>query len=82
MNFKIIETAAHKPDVLLYRDRDSDGKETIKILAIGVIDEAENMFAGETITLEDQESAINFIKDYSEFSANKWCDKNKITYSL
>jgi len=37
MNFKIIETSEKLPDVLLFRDRDENGKEIVNILAIGTL---------------------------------------------
>ena len=38
LQFRIIETSANYPDVLLHRDRDENGKETVQIKAIGIIE--------------------------------------------
>lgn len=80
MNFKIIETGHSIPDVLLYRDRDADGVEIVNILAIGTLENSDNMFASEQIKFESPDSAQRFIADYSVMSAAKWCEKEGITY--
>lgn len=80
MHFKIIETSTQLPDVLLHRDRDENGQEMVKILAVGKIGEDENMFAIEQIEFENVESAISFIRDYSKTSAEKWCQKQEVAY--
>lgn len=80
MHFKIVETSHEFPDVLLHRDRDDNGQEMVKILAVGKIDEDENMFAIENIDFEASDSAMSFIKDYSKTSAEKWCQKHGVYY--
>lgn len=82
-NFRIISTdysSPDVPDVLLYRDRNEDGLEMVNILAIGRIDNEDDMFAIESVTFEDYKSALNFINDFSVESAIKWCKKQKIYY--
>jgi hypothetical protein len=79
MNYKIIETDSKYPDVLLYRYRDENGIEMVKIMAIGIIDDAENMFAIEEIEFERVASCQQFINDYSLASAEIWCEVQKIT---
>lgn len=80
MNFKIIETEPRFPDILLHRDRDESGKEIVKILAIGTMENSDDMFAGEEITFESKESAQRFIVDFSSISAAKWCINQDIKY--
>lgn len=80
MNFKIIETDYLYPDILLYRNRDEEGNEMVNILTIGEIEGDTEMFAGETISFENHQSAKNFIRDFSKESANEWCKENKISY--
>lgn len=78
-HFKIIETAAQYPDVLIYRDRE-DETEIVKIMAIGIIDEVENLFADESILFESYETACIFIENFTEEAANAWCKKEEIKY--
>lgn len=73
MNYKIIETAPQFPDLLLYRGRDETGQEMVNILAIGHLEDSDDMFAGEKVIFENSESAKSFIRDYSVFTANKFC---------
>lgn len=80
MNFKIIETDCVCPDVLLYRDSDKQGKKMVNILAIGTTENDTEMFAGETVSFENYQSAKNFIRDFSKESTIKWCKENKILY--
>lgn len=80
MNFKIIETPATMPDVLLHRDIDDMGNITVEIKAIGEIDGNTDMFASEQIILPNAESAQRFIQDYSELSAGKFCQRHNISY--
>lgn len=79
-NFKIIETGSKFPNVLLYRDRNEDGQESVNILAIGIVDQTENMFACEEVVFENHISASNFIKDYSKNTAEKWCERMDVSY--
>lgn len=79
-HFKIIQTGGEHPDVLLFRDIDDDNNNCVKILAVGTIDGESNMFAEETIVVESWETAISFIGDFSVDSANKWCERQKISY--
>lgn len=78
MNYKIIETAAQYPDLLLYRDRDETGQEMVMILTIGHMENSDDMFAGEKILFETSDSAQSFIRDYSQFTANKFCQTQPI----
>lgn len=80
MDFKIINTESTYPDVLLYRYRKSNGKEIVRILAIGTIEEVENMFACEKVTFSNPDLAKNFISDFTVSSANEFCKRNKIYY--
>lgn len=79
-HFRIIETSSLFPDVLLHRDRNEDGEELVKITAVGIISEDENMFAIAEVICEDYETAVNFIKDFSQKSAEKWCEKQGVSY--
>lgn len=81
MHFKIIETGTNLPDVLLFRDVDDDGQESVKIMAVGVVDEYDDQIIVEKVEFTNRWSAISFIKDFSLPSANNWCEKNKIKYS-
>lgn len=80
MNFKIIETSVLMPDVLLYRDREESGKEEVKIMAIGIVGSDEDMFAIETVQFDTCEMAKRYINDFSQKSAELWCQKENITY--
>lgn len=82
MKFKIIETCSDYPNVLLYRDRDAEGIESVNILAVGAMEGSDNMFATEYISFGDSyNSAENFIRDYSLKSAEDFCINNGITYA-
>lgn len=81
MNFKIIETGAELPDVLLFLNRIQDSSnEFVVIKAVGSHDGTENIHMEELVEFEDSESARSFIKDYSVESATKWCNKMNIKY--
>jgi len=81
MNFKIIETGAMLPDVLLFLNRiQSSSNEFVVIKAVGTHDDIENIHMEESVEFEDSESARCFIKDYSLDSATKWCNKMNIKY--
>jgi hypothetical protein len=79
LQFRIIETAKKYPSVLLHRNRDEDGVETVEIKAIGIMDGQEDMFAEESITFSCYHSACRFIEDFSKESAEQWCEKESIT---
>lgn len=81
MNFKIIETLEKYPDVLLYRDRDEHGGETVVIMAIGFAESSEDYSVSETVCFNEPESAKRFIADYSDFSANIWCQTQNVFQS-
>lgn len=80
MNFKIIETPSLMPDILLYRNRDENGTESVNIVAIGTVDNQDETYAMETIIFENPMSAKRFIIDFSQFSAAQWCEKERISY--
>jgi len=80
MNFKIIETESQFPDVLLYRDRDSNGTELVNILAIGTLEDSDDSFASETASFDSHESAIDFIRYYTKHSANSFCKRQGIKF--
>lgn len=80
MNYRIMNTSHPYPDVLLYRKRDENGSELVIIVAVGVIDKLDDMFASEEILFENSNSSYNFITDYSVESANNWCKLQKIKY--
>jgi hypothetical protein len=80
MNYRIINTYALTPDILLYRNRDEEGIELVVIMAIGIIDKLDDMFASEIIEFENSTSAQCFITDYTKESADKWCRHHKIKY--
>lgn len=77
MNYVILQTKVNLPDVLLYRDRDEEGKEIVIIKAIGS-GEIDDYFAIEEIAFQSVLSAQNFINDFSVDSANKWCEDQNI----
>lgn len=81
MNFKIVETSHEYPDVLLRRERDENGIEYVVIEAIGYFEQMEDMFVSEVIEFESSFSCELFIRDYSEKSADKWCQLNGVFYS-
>lgn len=80
MNFKIIRTKEGLPDVLLTRDRDENSQEIVQIVAFGTIEDIDDCIAYEFISFENKETACLFISDFSELSAEKWCEKEGITY--
>jgi len=80
LQFRIIETSASYPDVLLHRDRDENGKETVQIKAIGIIEGQEDMFAEESITFNSYHSACRFIEDFTQKSAEDFCKREGISY--
>lgn len=79
-HFKIIETGHDLPDVLLYRDRDEDGTEMVKIMACGIVDNEADMFAVESITFENSFTAADFIECYDMKMAEAWCNRQEIKY--
>jgi len=80
MNFKIIETEHDLPDVLLFRDRYENGEEIVNILAIGVIEDCDDMFAESQVIFDSSDLAKSFIRDFTQKSAINWCVQNKISY--
>jgi hypothetical protein len=79
-NFKIVETGSKYPDVLLYRERDGDGNEYVKILSIGIIDGTDDIFCGEECNFEHPDLAKSFITDFSVKSAEEFCKRHKVMY--
>lgn len=82
MNFKIIETPAEYPDVLVHRDRDENGKELVKLLAFGTIyqDDDSNAIAEETVSFVNYEAAQAFVHDFSYESAVAFRERPEIRY--
>lgn len=80
MDFKIVETSALNPDVLLYRDYNEDSDLVVIIKGYGFIENDESLEEEEVI-FSEIETAQSFIRDFSEKSANQWCENRKITYS-
>lgn len=80
MYYRIIETAAEHPDVLLYFEVDESGSSCVIINATGSIGEDKHQTAYESIIFENAESAIYFISDYSAKSANLFCAKHQMKY--
>jgi hypothetical protein len=80
-NFRILNTGSNLPDVLLYRNRDENGQESVNIMAVGIIEDTENMFAEEKVIFENHISARQFIKDFTIKSAEQWCENQEITYA-
>ena len=79
MNHKIITTTDEYPDVLIHRDTDSNGEECVVITAFGTIDGDDDQMLSEVITFQNSEMPQLFIDDFSNASANKWCEQNKIS---
>ena len=79
-HFKILETGHDIPDVLLHRDRDEDGNETVKIVAIGIVDGTENMFAVEEIGFENAFTAAEYIESFTKKNAENWCKRQGVSY--
>lgn len=79
-HFKILETGHDIPDVLLHRDRDEEGTEVVKIVAIGIIDGEENMFAIEEIEFENAFTASEYIDSFTKKNAENWCKRQNVTY--
>lgn len=80
MHYKIVQTSADFPDVLLYRDRDNDGFDIVNIFACGKINDDENVFACETVAFESLFTAISFISCFDQIAAETWCKVNEIFY--
>lgn len=80
MNFKILDPGAELPDVLVFRDRDKDGKEIVKIHAFGSKEDVEDYILEEVIVFETSGTAQNFIGSYSKKDAKEWCQRNEISY--
>lgn len=79
-HYKIIETGANYPDVLLYRDRIHEDLEVVNIFACGIVGDTENVFASETIEFENPHTAIAFIRCFDKIAAEYWCEDKGITY--
>ena len=80
VHFKIIETTENYPDVLVYRDRDEDGQEIVKIFACGILQEEENMFVSEEIVFQHYVTACVFIKNFGLEAAVSWCKRNEVSF--
>ena len=84
MNYKIVEADNIYPDVLLYRGYDENYNPTVVIYAIG--NESENKENKQEITVVEivefveVSTAISFIKNFDEKSANEWCKTKNIYY--
>lgn len=80
-HFKIIKIDGEEyPDVLIYRDRNDDGFEIVKIMAFGIINDEENMMAEEVVDFDSHILACQYIEDFSLKSAIIWCKNNDIEY--
>lgn len=78
---RILETEPSYPDVLIHKDIDDNGNEIVNIKAVGFYEGTEGYILSEDIIFDKTETALSFIRDYSLFSANKWCKDNNIKYS-
>ena len=72
MDFKIIET---EPPVLLHRDRNDDGDETVVITAFVFDDNGPDYQLEESIKLPSESMVWSFISDYSQESAVQWLEE-------
>lgn len=80
MNYKIVETPAKYPDVLIYWDISDESEAFVRIFATGTINGDSDMIAEEEVGVESIATAKNIVRDFSENSAIDWCEKNEITY--
>lgn len=80
MDFRKIETANKYPDVLLQRDISESGENIVIIKAYGMVDDVNDYIMEETITFDNVDSTRSFIEDFSDLSANKWCEKRNIKF--
>lgn len=80
MNFKIIKTKETYPDVLLHRDYSNEGNELVRIMAIGTVDNDEDMMVTEDVTFETSALPAKFITDFSQQSAERWCGEQGISF--
>lgn len=81
-HFRIIETSAHNdyPDVLLVRDRNVDGIESVRIFACGIVGGEDNMFVQEEVLFDNPITASDFIECYTESKAEAWCKRKNVKY--
>lgn len=82
MNYKIVETESMYPDVLIYREKREDDPEKnwVVIVAIGRIDDEDDMEVYEVVEFLTIQTAKNYIKDFSVESANQFCEQNNLKY--
>ena len=80
VHYKVVETGCKYPDVLIYRDRNEDGDEIVRIFACGVIDKTENMLAAEDVIFENPFSASEYIESFDKIRAENWCKRQSISY--
>lgn len=80
MNYKIVETSATLPDVLVYRNLDDKGENIVVILAIGDEKGASDTFVDETVKFNSISQSKAFIRDFSTKSAEDFCNQNNLSY--
>jgi hypothetical protein len=81
-NYKIVETSSKFPDVLLYRDRNEHGDESVVIFAIGenTIETNTDYFTSEVVNFDTIETAQSFITHFNSDQASEWCKRQNINY--
>ena len=61
-NFKIIKLEPKYPNVLVKRERNHTGTESVEIFTIGVYAGDEDIFASEEVVFENHKAAQSFVK--------------------
>ena len=64
-NFKIIKLEPKYPNVLVKRERNHTGTESVEIFTIGVYAGDEDIFASEEVVFENHKAAQSFVKRQS-----------------
>ena len=80
-NFKIITLEPKYPNVLVRRERNHTGTESVEIFTIGVYAGDEDIFSSEEIVFENHKGAQSFVKNFTTEMAIDFCVRNEMQYS-
>lgn len=75
LDFKIIKTADNRPEVLVYRDRNENSEDFVRVLSFES-DTDSSWVRSEEIEMPNEDAARAFIRDYSVESAAEFQDRH------
>ena len=80
-NFKIITLEPKYPNVLVKRERNHTGTESVVIFTIGIYAGDEDIFASEEVVFENHKAAQSFVKNFTTEMAIDFCVRNEMYFS-